>query len=95
MKHLYETSMRVCKSRCGTPYLSLMVHAGLLRIDNSGRSVIYTFDHNSETALVIITCDIPNEKEYFSLSFDISVTVIIFHLIFVKFKFDFFFTFIF
>ena len=61
-----------------------------LRIDNSGRSVIYTFDHNSETALVIITCDIPNKREYFSLSFDISVTVIKFDLIFVKFKFDFF-----
>ena len=52
----------------------------MLRIDNSGRSVIYTFDHNSETALVIITCDIPNKREYFSLSFGISVTVIKFDL---------------
>ena len=32
----------------------------LLRIDNSGRSVIYTFDHNSQTMLVTIVCDIPN-----------------------------------
>ena len=38
----------------------------LLRIDNSGRGVIYTFDHNSETVLVIITCYIPNKREYFS-----------------------------
>ena len=42
----------------------------ILRIDNSGRSVIYNFDHDSETMLVIITCDIPNKREYFSLSFD-------------------------
>ena len=48
--------------------------------------MIYTF----ETALVMITCDIPNKREYFSLSFDISVIVIKFDLIFVKFKFDFF-----
>ena len=61
-----------------------------LRIDNSGHSVIYSFDHNSETALVIKTCDIPNKRKYFSLSFDISVTVIQCDLIFVKFKFDFF-----
>ena len=52
--------------------------------------MIYTFDHNSETALVMITCDIPNKREYFSLSFDISVIVIKFDLIFIKFKFDFF-----
>ena len=52
--------------------------------------MIYTFDNNSENALVIITCDIPNKREYFSLSFDISVTMIKFDLIFVKFKFDFF-----
>ena len=61
-----------------------------LTIDNSGRSVIYTFDHNSETVLVMITCDIPNKREYFSLSFDISVTVKKFDQIFVKFKFEFF-----
>ena len=37
-----------------------------LRIDNSGRSVIYTFDHNSETVLVII-CYIQNKREYLFL----------------------------
>ena len=41
----------------------LLTGGGGLRIDNSGRNVIYTFDHNSETALVIITCDIPNKRE--------------------------------
>ena len=53
-----------------------------LRIDNSGRSVIYTFDHNSETVLVIITYNIPNKREYFSLSFGSSFIVIKFDLIF-------------
>ena len=33
-----------------------------LRIDNSGRSVNYTIDHNSETILVTRTCDIPNKR---------------------------------
>ena len=33
-----------------------------LRIDNSGRSVIYTFDHNSQTMLVTIVCDIPSYR---------------------------------
>ena len=47
-----------------------------LRIDNSGRSVIYTFDHKSETVLVIITCNIPTERLYFSLSFDISAIIV-------------------
>ena len=35
--------------------------------------MIYTFDHNSESVLVIITCDIPNERGYFSLYVDGSV----------------------
>ena len=61
-----------------------------LRIDNSGRSVIYTFDHSSETVLAIMTYDIPNERGYFSRSFDISVLAIKFDLRFFKFKFDFF-----
>ena len=30
------------------------VNVDSLRIDNSGRSVIYTFHHNSETLIVII-----------------------------------------
>ena len=51
-----------------------------LRIDNSGRSVIYTFDQNSGAVLGIITYDIPNKRLYFSLSFDISVIVINFDL---------------
>ena len=46
-----------------------------LRIDNSGRSVIYTFGHKSETVLVIITCNIPNKR-----SFDTSAITIIFAL---------------
>ena len=57
-----------------------------LRIDNSGRSVIYTFDHNSEAVLVMITCDIPDKREHFYLSSDRSVTVIKFDLTFFKFK---------
>ena len=32
--------------------------------------MIYNFDHISETMLVIITCYIPNKREYFSLSSD-------------------------
>ena len=52
--------------------------------------MINTFDHNSETVLVIITYGIPNKREYFSLSFDRSVVVIIFNVIFLKFKTDFF-----
>ena len=60
-----------------------------LKIDNSGRSVIYTFYHNNETVLVMITCDIPNKREYFSPSFDRSVVVIQFHLRFLESKKDF------
>ena len=56
-----------------------------LRIDNSGRSAIYTFYHNSETLIVMIAGDIPNERGYFSLSFDSSVIVIKFDLRFLKF----------
>ena len=52
--------------------------------------MIYTFDHNSETVLVIITCDIPNKREYFSLSVDRSVIVIKFELRIFEFKTDFF-----
>ena len=48
----------------------------MLRIDNSGRSVIYICDHNSQTVLVIITYNIPNERRYFSESYDISLLVI-------------------
>ena len=54
----------------------MIVHELILRIDNSGRSVIYTFDHKSETVLVIITCYIPNKRLNFSLSFDISAIII-------------------
>ena len=61
-----------------------------LRIDNSGRSVIYIFDHNFEIVLVIITCDIPNKRRYFSISFDISVIEIKYNLRFKTFKTDFF-----
>ena len=39
-----------------------------LRIDNSGDSVIFTFDHNSETVLVIIACDIPNKRILIEMS---------------------------
>ena len=60
-----------------------------LRIDNSGRSVIYTFYHNSETASVMITCAIPNKRGYFSSSFDICVIVIEFYLGFKQIKTDF------
>ena len=49
---------------------------GPLRIDNSGRSVIYTIDHESETVLIIITCNIANKRLYFSLSIDISAFII-------------------
>ena len=56
--------------------------------------MIYTYDHNSGTALVIITCTIPSKREYFSLSFDRSVTVVKLDLMFLKFKTDIF-TFIF
>ena len=59
--------------------LSILSIAIVLRIDNSGRSVIYTFYHNSETTLAMITCDIPNKRGYFSSSFDRSV---------IEFKFD-------
>ena len=52
--------------------------------------MIYTFDHNFETVLVIITCDIPNKRIYFSLSFDISVIEIKLNLRFKKFKTNFF-----
>ena len=52
--------------------------------------MINTFDQNSETVLVIIAYDIPNKREYFTLSFDRSVVVIIFNVIFFKFKTDFF-----
>ena len=34
----------------------------VLRIDNSGRSVIHTFDDNSETMLVTIIYDILNKR---------------------------------
>ena len=50
--------------------------------------MINTFDQNFETVLVIIAYDIPNKREYFSLSFDRSVVVIIFNVIFFKFKID-------
>ena len=53
-----------------------------LRIDNSGRSVNYTIDHNLETMLVTIACDIPNKRWYFCLSFHIRVIVNKFDLIF-------------
>ena len=53
-----------------------------LRIDNSGRSVNYTIDHNSGTMLVRITFDIPNKRLYFSLYFHISVIDNKFDLIF-------------
>ena len=36
-----------------------------LRINKSGRSMIYDVDHTSETLLVIVTCGIPNKREYF------------------------------
>ena len=52
--------------------------------------MIYTLDHNSETALVMITCYIPNKRVYFSLSFDRSVIVIRFGLRFKKIKINFF-----
>ena len=52
--------------------------------------MIYTFDHNSEAMLVVITCDIPNKREYFSLSFDISVSMVKFDLMYIKFRFDFY-----
>ena len=52
--------------------------------------MIYTFDHNSETVLVIITYNIPNKRGYFSVSFDSSFIVIKFDLIFKKIKTDFF-----
>ena len=51
--------------------------------------MIYTFHHNSGTALVIITCDIPKKSGYFSSSFDRCVIVIRFYLRFLKFKTDF------
>ena len=38
-----------------------------IRIDNSGRGVNYTFDHNSETILVTMTHDIP-KKDYIFLN---------------------------
>ena len=44
--------------------------------------MIYTFDHDYRTALVIITCDIPSKREYFSLSFDRSVIVVKLDLMF-------------
>ena len=61
-----------------------------LRIDNSGRSLIHTFNNNFETVLVIIMCDIPNKRTNFSLSFDRSVIEIKFDLGFFKFQTDFF-----
>ena len=67
---------------CLKPLLTPLVFHSLLcvnrplRIDNSGRSVIYTFDHKSETVLVLITCYIPNKRLYFSLSFGISAFII-------------------
>ena len=51
--------------------------------------MIYTFYHNSETMIVMIACDIPNKRGYFSLSFDRSVIVITFDW-FLKFKTDYF-----
>ena len=44
--------------------------------------MIYKFDHNSETMLFIITYDIPNKREYFSLSFDRRVIAIKFDEVF-------------
>ena len=52
--------------------------------------MIYTFHHNSETLIVIIACDIPNKRGYFSLSIDRSVIVIKCDLRFFKFKTNFF-----
>ena len=46
--------------------------------------MIYTFDHNSQTVLVMIVCDITNKREYLSLSFDSSVIIIKFDLIFFR-----------
>ena len=45
--------------------------------------MIYTFYHNSETLIVMIACDIPNKRGYFSLSFDRSVIVMKFDLRFI------------
>ena len=60
----------------------LTVTSDLFLKSPSKRSVIYTVDHNSETVLVVIKCDIPNIRGYFSLSSDRSVIVIKFDLIF-------------
>ena len=51
--------------------------------------MIYTFDHTSETLLVIITYDIPNERGYLSSSIDRCVIEIQLYLRFLKSKTDF------
>ena len=38
-----------------------------LSIDNSGRSVIFAFNHTPRTMQVMVACDVPNHREYFSL----------------------------
>ena len=61
------------KTETSCYFLSFIFYISLiktLRIENSGRSAIYTFDNNSETVLVIITFDIPNKRDCYSSSFD-------------------------
>ena len=55
--------------------------------------MIYTFDHNSMTLLVIITNDILNKIDYFSLSSDRSFIVIKCDLISFELKWIFFISF--
>ena len=62
---------------CGTMLGTVQefTHSGYLRIDNSGHSVICAFDHSRKSLLVTITYDIPNKREYFSLSYDRSAVL--------------------
>ena len=51
----------------------------LLRIDNSGRSVIWTFGQSSQPRFCTIIYDISNERAYLSLSFDMNDTFLLFY----------------
>ena len=52
--------------------MTVMVTFGSLWIDNSGRSVLCAIELISETVEGRITCNVSNDRAYFSVSFDIN-----------------------
>ena len=67
------------------PIFTLQSLMEVLRIDNSGRSMICAFDHMSETVPVTRTCHTSNKRIFF-LSFHVNVIVNKFDLRILSFK---------